>query len=154
MPKSSIKKIASFQDACALTGHDPEVEVSLDQKADIIYRAACELLGADAGSLPDCFNIDDEFHASLIAFYKLQVIHKAVVGGWVPDWNSMTRKWGPYYLLNDPGFRLRVVHYDFSNSLWTGGSRLCFETEAQAEFVGTDCIALYRDLLGAGPLAA
>ncbi len=148
-----MQKLTSFKDACLILRLVPADEITPDQKATIIFQAACKLTGVDPLAMPMLDLIDAEFNPSILAHYKLQVIRKAIVGEWVADWNKYERKWSPWFWMNDPGFRF--VGSDFVGVYTgvTGGSRLCFETEEQSDFVGQECIALYRDLCGATNLA-
>jgi hypothetical protein len=117
------------------------------EKAHSIYQAACKILGLHPANLPA--TVGDDFHPSVVAFYKLQVIRKAIVGNWVPDWNKRTYKWYPWFYMDSPGFRFHGSRYGYSHTRAAGGSRLCCETEEQADFLGVECVALWADFFGA-----
>lgn len=149
-----MQKLSSFKQAYQLIGVTPSDEITPDQKANIIFQAACLLLGLNPLNLPDYSLIEREFCPSNLSQYKLQVIRKAVVGEWADDWNNRGQlKWAPVHWMNGPGFRFYDSYYVVVLTYVTGGSRLCFETEKQSDFVGQDCIAFYRDLYGAAELA-
>jgi hypothetical protein len=150
----SSQKLTPWQQACRLTGNNPDAKISMQERADIIYRASCKMLGQDPLWIPDCSAIEPEFRPGVIAHYMLQVIVKALNGPWKQDWNSWTqKKWCCWFALDKPGFRFRVAGYDFVGTSVTGGPRLCLKSKERAEFLGTHCITLFRDLLGAGELA-
>lgn len=55
--------------------------------------------------------------------------------------------------MNKPGFRFDDVFCAIAPSGSSGGPRLCLQTRAQGKFMGEECIWLYKELMGAGPLA-
>lgn len=146
---SSIKKLTPWQQACAIVNADPDGQLSMDTRADIIFRASCKKRGLDP--LDTLFTHGP---AHVIAHNKLTLaIIPAVVGTWTPNWNDSNGKYAPWYWMNKPGFRFYVVVCDLSDTTVTGGSRHCFDSRKKAEWVGRHCISLYRDLMGAGELA-
>lgn len=151
MPKT-ITKLSSYAQACELTGQDPKATVTPEIKASIIFNAACTLL--NIAIMPTMIYEPEllDYCVPLKAHYKLQIIRNAVTGNWIPDWKDYNvRKWSNWFRFDEPGFRFYGALYDDTYSVV--GSWLCFETKEQSEFVGRDCIALYRDLLGGGALA-
>ncbi|HET6255815.1 MAG TPA: hypothetical protein VFE32_17190 [Puia sp.] len=149
-----------FIDQYRLLGIEaPGANMDRYEKADLIFRAACKVQQIDPATLPLIYRLGHSealvtsfaaqaLQSSIIAFYKLQVIHNAIVGAWVAAWNNpRERKWSPFHWMNDPGFRFDGSNYDITGA--AGGSRLCFETEEQSDFAGIECIALYADLNGA-----
>lgn len=147
------KQLVSLKDAFSILKLKESKKITPEEKSDILYKAACSLLGFDPLNLPIMDNVAEEFKSSPIALYKLQVIRKAVVGEWVANWNNYEYKYSPYFWLDDPGFRLYGVLCDFVLSGTVGGPRLCYQTRDQALFVGQECIWLYKEFMGAGPLA-
>jgi|SRR5882757_2717167 len=146
---TSTKKLTPWQQACAIVNADPDGQLSMDTRADIIFRASCKKRGLDP--LDTLFTHGP---AHVIAFNKLTLaIIPAVVGTWVPDWNDSNSKYGPWFWMNKPGFRFCVVGYGVASTTVAGGSRLCFDSRKKAEWVGRHCISLYRDLMGADELA-
>lgn len=149
-----MHKLTSFEHACEIIGIKIPKTVTPAKKADIIFQAACKLLKIDPKVLPITKGIARLFALPQIALYKLQVIHKAVNGKWKADWNNGSQpKWYCYFWLDNPGFRLHDVRCALTTTAAGLGSRLCSETSAQARFIGTDCIWLYKDLAGAEKLA-
>ena len=147
------KTLTSFKDACEIIRVYPGDEVTADQKAEIIFQAACVVLDRNPLILPDYSNIESEYAKSSLAHHKLEVVRNAVIGEWVPDWNKREYKWAPIFWMDSPGFRFDGSYFGFVGTYLAGGSRLSFETEKQSDFVGQDCIAFYRDFYGAVALA-
>lgn len=81
------------------------------------------------------------------AYKKLKVVSKAINNGWVPDWNDHGQlKWYPWFRLSSGfGFSGATCNCVYSDS--SVGSRLCYETEEQAEYAGTQFESLYKDFL-------
>jgi hypothetical protein len=87
LPVKITERIKRFEDACAITGDDPE---------DPKFTAGF----ADSN-----------------AFEKLKVIAKALNEGWYPNWeNSSEYKYYPWFTMGSSGFRLDDVSYDRSHS--------------------------------------
>jgi hypothetical protein len=103
---TSITKLSSYAQARAIIGQDPEAKVTPDQKADIIYRAACQLLGfrSDIPAFPV-----NEYTIPLVAHFKLQVIRNAITGCWRAPVDGSALRWYPLFLMNKPGFRFFVA---------------------------------------------
>lgn len=121
-PTGSITdKVKSFEDACNVLGITGSVaEITTHDKLD------------DAGK-------------GIQAFIKLQIIAAALNEGWKPDWNDTdTRKFYPYFDLED-GFSLDIVDCNFGSS--DVSSRLCFKTEALAQYAGSQFLDLYKDFM-------
>ncbi len=82
------------------------------------------------------------------AYQKLKVIVRALNEGWKPNWdNSSQYKWYPWFYLNSAGFRFDGSLYGYSASHSSGGSRLCFSSEALATYAGKKFEYIYKDLL-------
>lgn len=111
------ERIASFEDCCVEAGEDPA---------------------------------DRKFHegeADEVAYRKLKVIVKAYNEGWVPNWNDDNEaKWYPWFYMNQPGFRLRAIGCIITFSDSTGGSRLCFKSEALAKHAVSMFLDIYKTL--------
>lgn len=147
--QSSTQKLTPWQQACEIVGSDPDQTISMEQRADIIFRASCKKRGLDPRD-----TLFTHGPAHVIAHNKLTLaIIPAVVGTWVPNWNDSNYKYGPWFWMNKPGFRFDAVYCDVADTNVTGGSRLCFDSRKKAEWVARHCISLYRDLMGAGELA-
>ncbi len=150
MSKTSTTKLASFAQACELTGHNPGSKYTPEEQSDIMLRAACKLLNIQT---PDLGWRVNDYTTPLIAHRNLQIIRNAVTGNWKADYNNFSQlKWYPWFRMDKPGFRFSAASYGGTGS--SVGSWLDYETWAQAELMGQTCIALYRDLYGGGQLAS
>jgi hypothetical protein len=80
-------RVKTFEDASAVLGIDPD---------DVVHSSD---------------DADDQ------AYKKLKVIARALNEGWEPNYNDGNqRKWYPWFLMNEPGFRLLVVDYGYTSS--------------------------------------
>lgn len=118
------------------------------------YEEACAIRGYDpAKVLPDVSVFPVKHQKSLLAFAMLVIIAEAINEGWEPDWNDGNeRKWFPWFDMevdgnNPSGFRFYVTRYVYTFTYSSGGSRLCFKTEAKAEYAGKTFVEYYRDLM-------
>lgn len=103
---------------------------------------ACEVLDIDPDSV-----VNDQDTTDEAAYKKLKVVSKAINHEWTPDWsNTNQKKWFPYFNLSS-GFGFSGTDYYFVLTSTGVGSRLCFETEAQAKHAGTKLLQLYKELL-------
>jgi hypothetical protein len=142
------KKFADQYDALGLEAPKKDVLTPQD-KADVIFHAACKKLGYDPAGTPSVSHLGEEFQPSLIASYKLQVIRKVLIGEWKADYNNFGQfKWGAWFYMDSPGFRFSGVSFTASFANAGLGSRLCCETEEQAEFLARECIAFWADFYG------
>lgn len=118
-------------------------------KAQAIFVASCEKLGIDPADQPDVSRLREKYRPCTIAEYKLCVIRDAITDEKEADWNNRKEyKYGGWFWLNDPGFRLSSVRYVIDGSLTVGGPRLCTFSEGDQEFFMEECIALWADLTG------
>ena len=118
-----IEKVKSFEDACKLLDITP--------------------------SVPVVTGIPEKYQKPLIANYQLMVIAEALNEGWTPDWsNGEWDKWYPWFNMNDSSSAGRFSFYDaaYQRSGSSVGSRLCFKSEALADYAGTQFLELYREL--------
>lgn len=105
------------------------------------FDDACNILGINPFDVWQEGDDSDD-----VAYKKLKVIARALNEGWEPDYNdSNQRKWYPWFLLNEPGFRLLDVNFDYSGSFV--GSRLVFKSEELARYAATQFQGLYSDYL-------
>lgn len=90
---------------------------------------------------------------ALVATASMYIIAEAINDKWQPDWNNDDeRKWLPWFDMevdknNPSGFRFYDSSCDFTITSSTGGSRLCFKTEALSKYAATTFIDLYRDMM-------
>lgn len=119
------------------------------EKAQIIYVASCIKLGLDPNNLPDVSKVREKHQAKLIADAKLMVIRDAIVDDREADWNDEDEyKYGPWFWMDSPGFRLNDVVFGIAGTCTPGGSRLCTFNRPDGNFFVTECIALWADSFG------
>lgn len=112
------------------------------------FEDACKVLDITP-SVPVVTGIPEKYQKPLIANYQLMVIAEALNEGWIPDWsNGEWDKWYPWFDMDNSSSagRFSVDVADDRNSLSSVGSRLCFKSEALAEYAGTQFLELYREL--------
>ena len=115
------KKIKTFEDACMKEGHDPEI-------------------------LPDVSLMPEHCRKSIIAFFKLIIIFKAINNGWLPDWSNLNQfKYYPSYNFLSSGFGFDDLHYYYT--VWNApvSSRLCTDTSEKALFIAKQFKTEYKD---------
>ena len=112
------------------------------------FEDACKVLDITP-SVPVVTGIPEKYQKPLIANYQLMVIAEALNEGWTPDWsNGNWDKWYPWFDMDDSSSAGRFSFYGAAaqGSLSVVGSRLCFASEALAEYAGTQFLELYREL--------
>lgn len=99
------------------------------------FEDACQVLGIDPGT---------------VLHKRLETVIKALnflANGnkvWIPDYNNADeRKWYCWWWMNNPGFRLHVVNYDYSGS--AVGARLVFLTEELARYAAAQFFDLFKE---------
>ena len=90
---------------------------------------------------------------SIIAFYKLTIIIRALNEGWEPDWSNWDEcKYYNWFYVEkgedqrSSGFRYCVTSCAGTNA--RTGSRLCCGTSDDAEYIGKKFEDLYNDYFG------
>jgi len=116
------------------------------------YSDACAVLGIKE-TLPDVGGLRPKDRTSVTAYYKLIQIARALNEGWEPDWaNENERKWVPYFNFDRKGNRTAGLAHAYTSYAPAStnariGSRLCFKTQALAEYAATQFEALYNDYI-------
>jgi hypothetical protein len=126
MKKNIIDRVRTFEGACKIEGVKP---------ADVIPFKGKKLT-------PD--------QVALNALAMLMLIVKVLREGVVLDYaDSNQPKWYPWFIYDKSlsGFRFGGPGYVYTNTLTSGGSRLCVDTEAKAKYMGTKFIKLYNLVL-------
>ena len=112
------------------------------------FEDACKVLDITP-SIPVVTGIPEKYQKPLIANYQLMVIAEALNEGWTPDWsNGEWDKWYPWFNMDNSSSAGRFS-FDGAGHLRSAsavGSRLCFASEALAEYAGTQFLELYREL--------
>jgi hypothetical protein len=119
------------------------------------FEKGCEICGYDPAMLPDVAMLPAIHQQAVISSYKLFVISEASWkgNGLTIDWdNPRQEKWSGWFWLrkdkgNPSGFRFLGVCYDVSGARTTGGSRLCYPSEQDAEYNCKQHEGLYRDVM-------
>ncbi|MFZ4569723.1 MAG: hypothetical protein ACOYM0_01175 [Bacteroidales bacterium] len=102
-------------------------------EADQETRRDCEIFPTDT--------------MDVVAYKKLKLIARVINQGWIPDWdNSKQYKWFPYFDLSS-GFGFSDSGYRYTCTRTAVGSRLCFQSEENATYVGKQFTDIYKDFL-------
>lgn len=111
------------------------------------FEDACTVLGLDPANLPVVDCLPEKDRKSIIAFYKLTIIIRALNEGWEPDWTN----WNQYKCYNwfyaHAGLGFAYSYRAPSSANTHVGSRLCFKTRELAIYAGDQFIDLYSDYL-------
>src|SRR5688572_10738351 len=92
------------------------------------FEEACNALKIET-TVPDYSYAPEEDRAALEAHYKLVIIAKALNEGWKPNWNDHNEyKHYPWFYNYKSGVGFSHNDYDYSRTLTTVGSRLCFKS--------------------------
>ena len=114
------------------------------------FEDACKALSISE-TLPDVSNIPEEFSKSIIAFYKLCIIAKALNGEWIPDLlNSNQIKFYTYFYLDNggvAGFAYRSSNIGLGLTYSHFVSRLCVKDRETAIFFGEQFEAIWKDYI-------
>lgn len=114
------------------------------------YEDACLELGLDPEDLPEVDNCEPEDQASIIAFYKLTIIARALNEGWKPNWkDSSEYKWFPWFKVNRDaaGVGCSSSYYTASTAGAAIGSRLCCKSDELATYFGKQFGNLWSEYL-------
>ena len=100
------------------------------------FEDACAKLGIDPKNLPDLSLLSEDCLESIIAYYKLIVIYKAINDGWTPDWgNARQWKYYPYFWVLSSGFGFSGSHCGGADTDSICSSRLCTNTSEKAMYI-------------------
>jgi hypothetical protein len=115
------------------------------------YEDACKVLGLDPENLPVVEHLPEKDRKSIVAFYKLTIITRALNEGWKPDfldWKQL-KYWNWFYVKTGAatGFGCASSIYAPSTAGAAIGSRLCFKSEELAEFAGENFRDIYFEYL-------
>jgi hypothetical protein len=116
------------------------------------FEDACEILGIDPESLPAVENLPEKDRQSIIAYYKLAIITRALNEGWEPDWMNRYdyKYWNWFYTVSDgadAGFAYAREAIVPSYTKTAVGSRLCFKTRELAAYAHKNFRDLYFEYL-------
>lgn len=114
------------------------------------YEDACRELGLDPEDLPEVDNCEPEDQASIIAFYKLTIIARALNEGWKPNWrDSNEYKWFPWFKVNRDAAGVGCSGTANAATLAAAsiGSRLCCKSDELATYFGKQFENLWSEYL-------
>jgi hypothetical protein len=117
-------------------------KVSITKKVKT-FEDACNVLGLDPNLLQVVEHLPEKDRLSIIAYYKLTVIIRALNEGWEPNWSDWSQdKYYNWFYMDSAGFAFALAHDAASGTAATIGSRLCFKTAALARYARE----IFRDL--------
>lgn len=73
------KQLSSLKDAFSILKMKEPKKISPEEKADIIFRASCSILGFDPLNLPIMDRVDISFQKSPIALYSWKSLEKRLL---------------------------------------------------------------------------
>ena len=101
-------------------------------------------------AVPDLTAFPEDMREYFAAHYKLAVIAEALNEGWNADWSDDDQeKWFPWFHCKSgsSSFAFSDTNYCYSGAHAGGASRLCFETDAKAEYAGRQFVDLWNIVL-------
>lgn len=120
-------------------------EKTISQKVTS-YESACKLLKVNPKTLPVVKNLPANIGKSIIAFYKLTIIAKALNGGWVADFtNANQYKYYPYFEYKNNIFSYYFWHSSYCNV--DVSVHLLYKDSETAIYAGNQFKKLYNDYL-------
>jgi hypothetical protein len=115
------------------------------------FEDACKVLGLDPENIPFVENLPEKDRRSIVAYYKLTIIIRALNEGWEPDFSdySQWKYWNWFYVDRGAyaGFAFAYTYYSASFTSAALGSRLCFKTRELATFARGNFRDLYFEYL-------
>jgi hypothetical protein len=112
------------------------------------FEDACKVLGLDPKQLPVVDLLPEKDRKSIIAYYKLTVIIRALNEGWEPNWNDWDEyKYFNWFYLDSAGFGCAFSAYAATYTATTIGSRLCFKNDTLARYARVQFRDLYFEYL-------
>jgi hypothetical protein len=129
----------------------------MDKKVSIIQKVktfedACEVLGLEPEQLPLVDNLPEKDRQSIIAYYKLTIIIRALNEEWEPDWikGDELKYWNWFYVEHSGASAVLAcmhTYHSFSFAFTHAGSRLCFKTRELATYAREQFRDLYFEYL-------
>ena len=116
------------------------------------FEDACKHLGLNPNDLPVVDMLPEKDRKSIIAYYKLTIITRALNEGWEPDFSNWNEhKYYNWFYIEEnkdqrsSGFRFDGALYSFTYTIL--GSRLCFKNRELAKYATEQFKELYREYL-------
>jgi hypothetical protein len=115
------------------------------------FEDACRFLGLDSKNLPIVKLLPEKDWRSIIAYYKLIVITRALNEEWEPDFSDWEqyKYWNWFYMADGAaaGF-VYAFKYDVPSYTYTHvGTRLCFKTRKLAMYAREQFRDLYLEFI-------
>ena len=111
------------------------------------FEDACQVLNLDPTHLPIVDLLTEKDRKSIIAYYKLTIIIRALNEGWEPNWKDSNEFKYYNYLFVRSGSCFVYSYTYFTNSDTFLGSRLCFKSSELAKYALSQFNNLYEDYL-------
>ena len=112
------------------------------------YEDACKELGINPKNLPIVDALPEKDQKSIIAYYKLIIITRALNEEWEADFSDHYQdKYWNYLWTDDAGFIYTRTIYAATCAAAYVGSRLCFKNRELAEYAITQFRSLYKKYL-------
>jgi hypothetical protein len=112
------------------------------------FEDACKVLGLDPKQLPVVDLLPEKDRKSIIAYYKLTVIIRALNEGWEPNWNDWDEyKYFNWFYLDSAGFGGAATTTAATGTYTNIGSRLCFKNDTLARYARVQFRDLYFEYL-------
>lgn len=114
------------------------------------FEDAYNLLGLESANLPVVDMLPEKDQKSIIAFYKLTIILRALNEGWEPNWGDWDeRKYYNWFYVEENGDP-RSSGFRFDDTVCARtfadvGSRLCFKSKELAQYAAEQFKELYRE---------
>lgn len=102
------------------------------------YEDACEILGLNPENQPCVDSVSEKDQKSIIAYYKLIIITRALNEGWEPDFSDHTQdKYWNWLRVDTANIIYMFTTNSATNATANFGSRLCFKNRELAEYAIT-----------------
>jgi hypothetical protein len=115
------------------------------------FEDACRKLGLDPKFFPIVGHPPEKDRKSIIAYYKLTIIIRALNEGWEPDFTDCNqyKYWNWFYMSSgaNAGFVRSDSNFAVTTTPAYFGSRLCFKTRELAEYAREQFRDLYFEYL-------
>lgn len=105
------------------------------------FEDACKHLRLNPNDLPVVDMLPEKDRKSIIAFYKLTIIIRALNEGWEPDWSNWDEcKYYNWFYVEKGEYQrssgFRYLDTCYARTRASTGSRLCCGTSDDAEYIG------------------
>ena len=112
------------------------------------YEDACFELGIDPTKLPNFKEINDQVRVSVIAYYKLTIIARALNEGWTPNFKDSGQiSYIPAFEINENNTGIFFYFVNMINIYDINSAHLCCKTKELAEYLGRQFIDIWTDYL-------